>query len=592
MKLETETLRARVAEARDVSGRALLAERVSGGWWDGRLSSSALATATAVMALELAGGVPEKMLIGPGVEWLVRTQREDGGWGDTPESLANLSTTLLVVAALRLAGGDGVSEVLGRAMEWVRGKAGGVEPEVLARALEARYGKDRTFSVPIMMACAIGGVLGSAPDCWRHVPQLPFELASLPRRWYAALQLPVVSYALPALIAIGQVRLHHRPGKHPLTLLRWSQRARTLKLLEAIQPEGGGYLEATPLTAFVTMALASAGLGRHAVVRKAVGFLTASARSDGSWPIDTNLATWVTSLSVKALAGVPGAVFDSRPAVAAWMRAQQTTEVHEYTLSAPGAWGWTDLPGGVPDADDTSAALLALAVPGMGAHDEAAAAGVQWLLGLQNRDGGMPTFCRGWGALPFDRSTPEITAHALAALHEWRHLAVPGTARAMESMERYLAKTQEADGSWLPLWFGNEHARGEANPVYGTACVLRYLQGLAGTKAMCDEGAAYLVGCQRSDGAWSGAGEAGPATVEETALAVHALALSLPRSETAEAVLGRGAEALLRLTDDGREAPAAPIGLYFARLWYHERLYPRIFQTAALAALAVRWRDE
>jgi squalene-hopene/tetraprenyl-beta-curcumene cyclase len=79
--------------------------------------------------------------------------------------------------------------------------------------------------------------------------------------------------------------------------------------------------------------------------------------------------------------------------------------------------------------------------------------------------------------------------------------------------------------------------------------------------------------------------------VEETALAVHALALSLPRSETAEAVLERGAEALLRLTDEGREAPVAPIGLYFARLWYHERLYPRIFQTAALAALAVRWRD-
>jgi len=80
--------------------------------------------------------------------------------------------------------------------------------------------------------------------------------------------------------------------------------------------------------------------------------------------------------------------------------------------------------------------------------------------------------------------------------------------------------------------------------------------------------------------------------VEETALALHALALSLVRSEASEVVLGRGAEALLRLTDGGREAPAAPIGLYFARLWYHERLYPRIFQTGALAALAVRWRDE
>ena len=64
MKLETETLRARVAEARDVSGRALLAERVSGGWGEGRLSSSALATATAVMALELAGSRTSSSMAG------------------------------------------------------------------------------------------------------------------------------------------------------------------------------------------------------------------------------------------------------------------------------------------------------------------------------------------------------------------------------------------------------------------------------------------------------------------------------------------------------------------------------------------------
>jgi hypothetical protein len=40
---------------------------------------------------------------------------------------------------------------------------------------------------------------------------------------------------------------------------------------------------------------------------------------------------------------------------------------------------------------------------------------VRWLLDLQNGDGGIPTFCRGWGALPFDRSAPDLTAHALRA---------------------------------------------------------------------------------------------------------------------------------------------------------------------------------
>jgi squalene-hopene/tetraprenyl-beta-curcumene cyclase len=47
-------------------------------------------------------------------------------------------------------------------------------------------------------------------------------------------------------------------------------------------------------------------------------------------------------------------------------------------------------------------------------------------------------------------------------------------------------------------------------------------------------------------------------------------------------------EALLRLTRNGTEFPAAPIGLYFARLWYYERLYPRIAAVAALSA-GRRW---
>ena len=39
------------------------------------------------------------------------------------------------------------------------------------------------------------------------------------------------------------------------------------------------------------------------VVEAGVRFLVESMRDDGSWPIDTNLATWVTTLSIGALAG-------------------------------------------------------------------------------------------------------------------------------------------------------------------------------------------------------------------------------------------------------------------------------------------------
>jgi squalene-hopene/tetraprenyl-beta-curcumene cyclase len=36
----------------------------------------------------------------------------------------------------------------------------------------------------------------------------------------------------------------------------------------------------------------------------------------------------------------------------------------------------------------------------------------------------------------------------------------------------------------------------------------------------------------------------------------------------------------------GRVTPAAPIGLYFAKLWYFERLYPLIFLAGALERVA------
>ena len=76
----------------------------------------------------------------------------------------------------------------------------------------------------------------------------------------------------------------------------------------------------------------------------------------------------------------------------------------------------------MPDADDTPGALLALLQLGTVESADARSrgiAGVRWLLDLQNRDGGIPTFCRGWGALPFDRSSPDLTAHTLRAWSAW-----------------------------------------------------------------------------------------------------------------------------------------------------------------------------
>jgi squalene-hopene/tetraprenyl-beta-curcumene cyclase len=76
--------------------------------------------------------------------------------------------------------------------------------------------------------------------------------------------------------------------------------------------------------------------------------------------------------------------------------------------------------------------------------------------------------------------------------------------------------------------------------------------------------------------------------VEETALAVEALLATLPASpqplasSPLSAAVEKGLNWLLDRVDRGEHRQPAPIGFYFAKLWYYERLYPLTFTVAAL----------
>jgi squalene-hopene/tetraprenyl-beta-curcumene cyclase len=194
-----------------------------------------------------------------------------------------------------------------------------------------------------------------------------------------------------------------------------------------------------------------------------------------------------------------------------------------------------------------------------------------------------------------------LTAHALRALQRWwpqlersfaaiqqlmkthkirldpQALYLPEAQRMKPVGLAYLTRQQRPDGSWLPLWFGNQHAPDDENPTYGTARVLAAYRDLGLMDSeQARRGVAWLVANQNDDGGW-GAGRGTPSSVEETALAVEVL---LYTNETP--VVQCGLAWLVTAVETGALMNPSPIGFYFAKLWYFERLYPIIFTVAAL----------
>src|SRR5260221_1731725 len=120
-------LPARVRAALERATKELLAARTPDGHWEGELSSSALATATAFIALavtqrECPSQNRHSTQMSIGLAWLAKHVNGDGGWGDTIQSLSNISTTALCWAAFCAVPGaaERYKTLLSHAEQWLR----------------------------------------------------------------------------------------------------------------------------------------------------------------------------------------------------------------------------------------------------------------------------------------------------------------------------------------------------------------------------------------------------------------------------------------------------------------------------------------
>lgn len=222
---------------------------------------------------------------------------------------------------------------------------------------------------------------------------------------------------------------------------------------------------------------------------------------------------WDTAWAIRAL--IDSGFSPEHPAVVRageWLLSKQILDYGDWAVKnkqgKPGAWAFEFENRFYPDVDDSAVVVMALhqaQLPNERLKQAAIARTVNWIASMQCQAGGWAAFDldnnQDWlNQLPYgdlkamiDPNTADVTARVLEMLG-WCNLSIDAhqTARAID----YLIREQEADGSWFGRW--------GVNYIYGTSGALSALA-LIAPQTHCrriERGAAWLAGCQNSDGGW------------------------------------------------------------------------------------------
>jgi len=562
--------------------------------------------------------------------YLRQRQAGYGGWPLYHGGAFDMSCSVKVYFALKLAGDDPESPHMARARAAILERGGAAACNVFTRIALALFGQ-----LP-----------------WRGVPYIPVEIVLLPR-WFP-FNIHRVSYwsrtvMVPLLILCTLKPRARNPRNVDIRELFTTPPSQERRYFR--RPLGGCAALARAFFCLDRLARSLDGLipralREHALERAEAWMLERLNGEEGLGAIFPAMVNALEALSVRgyspdhphrrgakralekllvedyssaycqpcastlwdtALASLAMQEEGSAGARAAALRGLEWLEPRQL-LDDPGDWRTRrpHLPGGgwafqransyYPDLDDTAAVAWSMhRSTDPGRFSFALSRALDWLVGMQSENGGFASFdvdntSYYLNEIPFadhgallDPPTSDVTARVVTAL---ARVGRPEDRGALTRAIDYLRREQEANGSWFGRW--------GTNYVYGTWSVLSAFAeaGIGPDDPAVRRAVSWLESRQNPDGGWGEsndsyepgrAGASAPSTPHQSAWAV--LALIAAREAGSDAVR-RGIEYLLRTqrpdglwSDPSFTAPGFPRVFY---LRYHG--YCAYFPLWALAA--------
>lgn len=622
-----------VSEAADRGRRGLLARQQPDGHWVGELEGDTILESEFILLLAFLGKADDRR-VRLAANYLLEKQLPSGGWPNYPGGPAEVSVSVKAYLALKIAGHAADEPRMQRAAAEIRVLGGAESTNSFTRFYLALLGQlpysacasvpaeiilfPRWFYFHVYAMSAWSRTIFvplSIVDAYKPVTQLPEaqgcrELFLNPPdtpRWPAT---PTAKWFSWTNFFLGVDWCFKTAEKLRLTPLRRHAVRQAREWMRERMAESDGLGAIFPPIVYHAIVLKCMGVpDTDPEARWVMKQLDDLCIEDGeTLRLQPCLSpVWDTALSLIGLAdaGEPGDSAGSADAVR-WLLDKDVRRAGDWAKTVrgvePGGWFFEYRNAFYPDTDDTSMVLIALARTGHATMADARPAvhrAINWLLAMQNSDGGWAAFDRDINKqvlekVPFadhnamlDPSCPDITARVLESLsHYGYRVGQPPVDKAV----RFILARQEENGSWFGRW--------GVNYVYGTWQVLVGLAavGFDMTQPVVRRAVRWLKDVQNEDGGWGESARSyddptqagvGPSTASQTAWALLGL---LAAGETDTPEVRAGVEYLIGTQSaDGGWAEEPFTGTGFPRVFYLKyHLYPVYFPLMALGRFLAR----